>query len=143
MQASRSVHDVAGDHALAGTRTCVDVHERLAGVDGDADLELAVLDDAIANRERRPHGTLGVVFVRDRRAEDRHHRVADELLHGAAALFELGAEPLVVRPKDRLHVLGVERLGARREADQVGEQGGNDLTLAASAHMPTLCLSCS
>ena len=34
--------------------------------------------------ERGADGALGVVLVRDRRAPDRHDRVADELLDGAA-----------------------------------------------------------
>ena len=111
-------------------RTRVDVDERLAGVHRDAHLELAVLDDPVADRERRAHRALGIVLVRDRRAEHRHHRVADELLHGAAALLELGAQPLVVRAQDRLDVLRVERLGARGEADEVGEEHRHDLALA-------------
>ena len=96
----------------------------------DAHLELAVLGDPVADRERRANRALGIVLVRDRRAEHRHHRVADELLHRAAALLELGAQPLVVRPQDRLDVLRVERLGARGEADEVGEQHRHDLALA-------------
>jgi hypothetical protein len=37
----------------------------------------------------------------------------------------------VVRRKQRAHVLGVELLGPRREADQVGEEHGHDLALLA------------
>ena len=40
------------------------------------------------------------------------------------------AQPLVVRAQDRLDVLRVERLGARREADEVGEEDRHDLALA-------------
>ena len=35
----------------------------------------------------------------------------------------------VVRRQQRAHVLGVEPLGARREADEVGEEDGDDLAL--------------
>ena len=77
--------------------------------------------------------------MRDRRAEDRDHRVADELLDGAAPALELGAQPLVVRAQERVDVLGVELLGARREADQVGEEDGDDLALPAGlGHGPSL-----
>ena len=38
--------------------------------------------------ERRAHGALGIVLVRDRRAPDGHHRVADELLDGAAVAVD-------------------------------------------------------
>ena len=69
--------------------------------------------------------------MRDGSAEDRHDRVADELLHGAAALLELRPQPFVVRPQDRLHVLGIERLGACGEADEVGEEDGYSLALAS------------
>ena len=42
--------------------------------------------------EARTYGPLGVVLVRDRYAPHRHHRVADELLDGAAV-----ARPMIVR----------------------------------------------
>jgi hypothetical protein len=70
--------------------------------------------------------------VCDRRPEDRHHGVADELLDGSAATLELGAESIVVGPQDCLDVLGVQRFGARREADEVGEQDAHDLPLSAA-----------
>ena len=46
--------------------------------------------------------------------------------------LELVPQTLVIRAEYGLHVLGIERLGARGEADQVGEQHGHDLALAAS-----------
>ena len=71
----------------------------------------------------------GVVLVRDRGAEDRHHRVADELLDGAAEALELVPEAGVVRAEQRAHLLGIHLLGARREADEIGEEHGHDLAL--------------
>ena len=65
-------------------------------------------------------------------------RVADELLDRAAEALELGAQPLVVRPEHRLDVLGVELLGARGEADEVGEEHRHDLALAARAQLHPL-----
>ena len=65
----------------------------------------------VADRERRPDRPLGVVLVRDRRAEDRHHRVADELLDRAAEPLELGLQPRVVGIEEGGDVLGVHRLG--------------------------------
>ena len=38
-------------------------------------------------------------------------------------------EPRVVRREEALHVLGVERLCAGGEADEVGEEDGDDLAL--------------
>ena len=69
------------------------------GRDPDAELE-PLLDCEVADRERRAHGPLGIVLVRRRRAEERHHGVADELLDGAAVALELGADALVVRAEE-------------------------------------------
>ncbi len=70
--------------------------------------------------------------MRERRAEQRHHGVADELLDRAPEALELGAEVGVVGVEQRAHVLGVELLRPRREADQVGEEDAHDLSLLAS-----------
>ena len=83
------------------------------------------------DRERSADGALGVVLVRGRRAEERHDRVADELLDGAAVALELGADALVVGAQDRLDVLRIHRLGLRREPDEVAEDDRDDLALAA------------
>jgi len=59
--------------------------------------------------------------VRDRRAEDRHDRVADELLDRSSERFDLGSQTRVVRTEDRTHVFGIELLGASGEPDEVDE----------------------
>ena len=110
--------------------------ERLAGRDGDPHLEVALLADPVADRERGSDRALGVVLVRGRRAEQRHHGVADELLDRPAAALELGAQTRVVRLEDGAHVLWVELLGARGEADEVGEEDGHDLALLAGGSAP-------
>ena len=92
----------------------------------------ALVRRPVEDRERRADGALRVVLVRDGRAEDRHHRVADELLDGAAVALELLAHVRVVAAELGRDVLGVELLGPRREADQVGEQDGDDLALSPS-----------
>ena len=77
--------------------------------------------------------------MRNRRAEQRHHCVADELLHRAAETLELRAQTLVVGTEDRLDVLRIELLGACREADEVGEEDGDDLPFAPRrSHEPSL-----
>ena len=113
LQARSRVDDVARGHALACVGLGVEGDERLAGRDPDPQLE-PLLDRELADRERCADGALGIVLVGGRRAEERHDRVADELLDGAAVALELGAHALVVRPQDRLDVLGIERLRARR-----------------------------
>ena len=92
-----------------------------------------VLDEGVANRERCADRALGVVLVRDRSTEDGHYRVADELLHRSAAPLELGAHLRVVRLQHPAHVLGIEPLGPRCEADEVAEEAGDDLALLAAA----------
>ena len=81
----------------------------------------------VADRQGRAHGSLGVILVGGRRTEDRHDRITDELLDGAAVPDELIAHLRVVGAKERLHVLGVHLLGLCREADEVAEEHRHDL----------------
>ena len=120
------VDDVAGDHRLALGRPRAEGDERLARVHGRAEVEVV---DRVANGERRANGALRVVLVCGRSAEHGHDRVADELLDRAAVPLDLVAQPRVVRRKRRADVLGVEPLGAAGEADEVGEENGDDLPL--------------
>src|SRR5918996_4599293 len=87
--------------------------------------------EAVADRERRTYRALGIVLVRDRSAEDGHHRVPDEPLDGAAEALELAADARVVGLQEPPHVLGVHRLRTCREADEVAEETGDDLALLA------------
>ncbi len=132
LEAGSRVDDVAGNHALAECEPRSQRYERLAGGNGEPDLELALLADPVPDRQRGPDSPLGIVLVRDRRAEDGEHRVPDELLDGASVALQLVAKAGVEGPEDRLDVLGIERLGAGREADEVGEEDGDDLALPAN-----------
>ena len=114
LQPGGGVDDVSRDQPTLGAGARLERDEDLARVDGDPDLELLFLADPVADREGRPNRALGIVLVRDRGAEDRHHGVADELLDGAAADLQLGPEPVVERPQNRLDVLGVERVRRAR-----------------------------
>ena len=105
--------------------------ERLAGRDPDPDLEVGFLERPLADRQRRAHRALRVVLVSYGSAEERHDRVADELLDRAAEALEVPAHPLEERREQRAHVLRVEALGARRRADEVAEEHGDDLPLLA------------
>src|SRR5205823_10004029 len=51
-----------------------------------------------------------------------HHRVADELLDGAAVDLDQPAAAVEVAREQLTHVLGVAPLRQRREPDQVGEE---------------------
>ena len=71
---------------------------RLAGQDAGTRLEVEAsvepsAGDRVDDVERRPDGALRVVLVRHRRAPDRHHGVADELLHDAAVALNGLAGP--------------------------------------------------
>ena len=91
LQARRGVDDVACRHPLAFGRPRAERDQRLTGVHGDPHLELVLLVRPVADGERCPDGPLRIVLVRRRRAEERHHRVADELLDGATEALELGS----------------------------------------------------
>jgi hypothetical protein len=69
--------------------------------------------------------------VRHRRAEHCHHGVPDELLDRAAEVLEFFPQACVIRPEQAHDVLGVHLLGAGGEADEVGEEHGDDLALLA------------
>jgi hypothetical protein len=127
LQARRRVDDVARGHALAAIGSRADGDERLAGGDADAYLELAIFGIPLADRECRSYGALGIVLVRDRRAEERHHGVSDELLDRAPEALEVSTDALVVPGEERAHVLRVHPLGLRRGADEVAEEDGHYL----------------
>ena len=69
--------------------------------------------------------------MRDRRAEQRHDCVADELLDSAAEALQLGADVSVVAAQHGRHILGIRRFRTRGEPDQVAEEDGDDLALFA------------
>jgi hypothetical protein len=92
LQARRRVDDVARRHSLTLRRPGPQRDERLAGGDSDPQLELALLANPVTDGKSRPHCALWVVLVGGRRAKERHHRVADELLDGASALLELAPQ---------------------------------------------------
>ena len=131
LQPCGSVDDVARRHRLTEVGPGGDVHERLTRRNPDPHLEALGLARPVADCERGPDGALRIVLVSDRRAEQRHHGVADELLHRPAEALELEAKSVVVRREDRFDVLRIEGLGTGCEADEIGEEDGDDLPLFA------------
>ena len=132
LHARRGVDEIAGDHALA---LGAERHRRLAGEDAGPRAKLRRADLVAERRhggdevERRAHGALGVVLGRGRRAPDGHHRVADELLDRAAVELDQPAARVEVAGEELAHLLGVAALGERREADEVGEEDGDEAAL--------------
>ena len=132
LQPGSRVDHVAGRHPLARLRSRTERDQRLPAVHRDANVQLLLLAHPVANRQRRPHRPFRIVLVRERRAEQRHHGIADELLDCAAVALQLLTQPRVVRRKQRAHVFGIHLLCARRETNQIGEEDSDDLPFLAS-----------
>jgi hypothetical protein len=67
--------------------------------------------------------------VRDRRAEHAPGPVAEQLVDPAAEQLDVGDQALERGVDEPLHLLGVEVLGERREAHDIGEQHRDDPAL--------------
>ena len=127
LDASGGVDEVTGDHPLT-----LGAHRDggLTGEHARARREIRV--DRGHGRDEvecGAHRALGVVLVRDRCAPDGHHRVADELLERAAVALDDLTSDVEVAGQELARVLRVPRLGGCREADQVGEEDGDESPL--------------
>ena len=133
MQARGGVDDVARDDSLASLRPRSECDDRLTcghcSSDGDVESFAPHGLDRLEDAQRRPHRALGVVLVSDRRPEDGHDGVADELLDGPAEALDVGLGALVVRTQRRADVLRVGAVGPVCEPDEVDEEHGHDLAL--------------
>ena len=134
LEPARGVHDITHRRDVTAERA----DEHLAGVHADAHLQV----DAHPSREVREralhlqpaaHRPLGIVLVRDRRAEDRHELVADDLVDAAPVGRDVGRERTEARVDEPLDLLGVGGLREGREADQVGEDERSRSALVGSA----------
>src|SRR3954451_19964384 len=67
--------------------------------------------------------------MRDRCAEDGHHRIADELLDDAAVVLDALLRLVMVCLEHLAYVLRVGLVGARRRVDEIDEQHGDELPL--------------
>jgi hypothetical protein len=90
-------------------------------------LQIRLLSDPVTDRKRGPNGPFGIILVRHRRTEDGHHRVPDELLDRAATPLEFCTKAGVIRRKHSTHVLRIELLRMRGEADEIDEHDRHDL----------------
>ena len=79
--------------------------------------------------EGHADGPLGVVLGGGGRSPDRHHRVADELLDGAAVARDQRPRELEVARQELADVLGVAAFGKSGEADEIGEEHGHQAPL--------------
>ncbi len=104
------------------------VDDDLARLDSDASLELELVDRG-ANRERRADGAVGIVLMRLRHAERRHHRVAGELLDDPAVLVDAVRDGFE-EPRDAAaHDLRVDPGHEPRRVDDIDEQHRCELSL--------------
>ncbi len=127
LQPAGRVDQVAGDHALVrGAQRDRRFSRQDAGPDLDARRQAADRVDELEARANRP---FGVVFTGDRCAPERHDRIADELLDGAAVASDDLADGLEIARLELTDILRVTTLGEAREADQVSEE---------DAHQPAL-----
>jgi hypothetical protein len=119
------VHEVARDQPLA---VRADRDGSLAREDacpraqvGRAEL-LAEDGDAGDEVERGSNGALGVVLLGNRGSPHGHHRVADELLDGAAVALDDLSSAVEVPGQELARLLGVTVFGCARETDEVCEE---------------------
>jgi hypothetical protein len=114
-------------------------HDDLAGVDADADGErqpallpqpLRPPADVLLHAQRRVEGALGMVLVRDRRAEEREDAVAARVGHPAVVAVHGVRHHGEGGVDDAARVLGVEAIDQLHRPLDVGEQRGDGLALA-------------
>jgi hypothetical protein len=67
--------------------------------------------------------------VHGREPEDRHHRVADELLDDAAVALDDRLHPLEVTRQQSPQRFRIDGFPERRRADDIAEEHGHDLPL--------------
>ena len=132
LQPGGGVHHIACDHRLSVARSCIQLDDRLARVDGDPQLETFFFGP-VAHGERGSHGPLGIVPVCNRRAEHPHHRVADELLDDSPEALDFLADAREVPVEVRADILGVEGLGTGCRVHEVDEERGDDPPFVADA----------
>ncbi len=133
LEPRRDVHGVARDQPLAVGDVAGD---HLAGVDAGPVLEADTvrrLETFVHPSQGLPHLRGGanrpdrVVLVQDRQAEDRHDRVADVLLHGAAVALEHRLHLREVQVQHLSERFAVQPLAEARRALQVAEDDRDGL----------------
>ena len=91
------------------------------------------LGDRSLHAQRCPHGPLGVVLVGDGRAEQGDDGVTEDLVDPAPEAGHVLHQALEQPVDERLDLLGVDALGLAGEADEIGEEDGDDPALLAAA----------
>ena len=135
-QPRRQVHRIA-NHSVVGVAADAARHHLAAG---DADMHLerpaevtGELRHLLLDRLGRPHRSFRIVAMGRRRAEHRHHAVADMLVHRAAMVADDGVRPVEEAPEQGMRLFGVDRRGQLGVAGYVGEQHRHLAPLALGA----------
>ena len=129
LEARSDVDGVAGDERLT-----LAADDDLARVDPDPRLE-AVLRDRSTHLRRCTHRAERVVLVRHRDPENRHDRIADELLDRATMTLDDRAQILEIAAHTRPERFRIGRLAERRRPHKIAEEDGDDLALLARVHL--------
>jgi hypothetical protein len=134
LQSRRDVRRVADGGVIHPEIVADLAHHDWTRVESDPHLEAALerrrqlaaeLTHDALDRERGVRGAPRRVFVRDGRAEQRHHAVAGVLIDRALEAMHLGRDQVETTIDDRVNVLGIAPLGERAEAREVGEEHGH------------------
>ncbi|HEX9270070.1 MAG TPA: hypothetical protein VF998_09515 [Candidatus Limnocylindria bacterium] len=133
LQARRDVHDVAGHEELV---VASGPSHRAAGVDSHADVQLETiaapdLGHRITHRKSGTYGTLGVVLVDTRDAENDHDGVSYELLDGSAMSFSDLAHAREIPSHERPDDFGIPFLTERGRSHDVRKQHAHELSFFA------------
>ena len=83
----------------------------------------------VGDSESRPYRSLWIVAMSARDAEHADDRVADELLDDPTVELDLRASHGEVPSEHSVDVFRIGALARRREADEIAEQGRDDLAL--------------
>ncbi len=141
LEPRRQVHAVADDRVVELVLQGSDVsYHHLGGIDPDADAQVGLALGHPAGRQRRrgiAHRdgavgrAVGMVGVLDRLSPERHHRVADELVEGAARVLHDRGHLRQVLVEELDHLVRLHLLGNAGEAADVAEQDAQLGALAA------------
>ena len=135
LDARRGVDEVAGDHALAlGSDRDGGLPRENACACLQGCVELWHSGDEV---EPGPDGALRVVLLGDRCSPDGHDGIADELLDCAAIAVDDGSRRLEVEREKLARVLRVALCGCGGEADEVGEEDGDEAAFGRWARLLT------
>ncbi len=134
LQPRGHVDDVAHRGVLGRSGHVPD--DDFAGVDTDTQLQRAIeigllgheAGKRLVHLHRCTNGPVGIVLVGDRSAEEGENPVAEHLVDATAERGDVGDQPLEAGIDQAFHTLGIEMLGQRGVADQVGEDDGDDST---------------